>query len=78
MSEKRQVKCKNNQCHDRYNCKVYDMAAEPTDGVTHVIPLSHRPGDEGCFMYIPKDNLPASERERQLLKDFYTENDSIR
>lgn len=54
------------------------MAAEPIDGVTHVIPLSHRPGDERCFMYVPKDNLPTSERERQLLKDFYTENDSIR
>ena len=78
MSEKRQVKCKASHCHDRYNCKVYDMTVERTDGTVHVIPLSHRPGDEGCFMYIPKDNLPASERERQLLKDFYTENDSIR
>lgn len=70
MSEKRQVKCKANGCHDRYNCQLYDMSAEPV-GTIHIVPLSHKPGDEGCFMYLPKENLPKDERERQLLKDFY-------
>ena len=46
---KRQIKCKANRCRDRYYCKLYDMTVEPTDGTTHVIPLSHRPGEEGCF-----------------------------
>ena len=34
MSEKRQVNCKANGCHDRYNCQLYDMAAEP-QGTIH-------------------------------------------
>ena len=69
MSEKRQVKCKANGCHDRYNCQLYDMSSEPI-GTIHIIPLSHKPGEEGCPMYLPQENLPKDERERQLLKDF--------
>lgn len=71
-SEKRQVKCKANGCHDRYNCQLYDMSSEPK-GTTHIIPLDHKPGDEGCFMYVPKENLTKDEGERLLLKDFYSD-----
>lgn len=74
MSEKHQVKCKANGCHDRYNCQLYDTSADPI-GTTHIIPLDHKPGEEQCFMYIPKDNLPKDERERLLLIDFYSDND---
>lgn len=76
MSKIHNVKCKAVSCHDRYNCQLYDMAVEPLD-TTHTIPLSHKPGDEGCFMYVSKENLPKDERERQLLKDFYSDKPSI-
>lgn len=76
MSEIHNVKCKAVCCHDRYSCQLYDMSVEP-QGTINAIPLSHKPGDEGCFMYIPKENLPIDERERQLLKDFYSDKPSI-
>lgn len=47
--------CRAIGCHDRYSCRRYNMAAEPTK-FKLIVPDSHNPGDEGCPSYQPKIN----------------------
>lgn len=44
--------CKAKCCWDRYTCQHYDMDAEPK-GTIHIIPESHKAGDEGFECYLP-------------------------
>ena len=55
MSKEKEKKCKASCCWDRYTCQRYDMDTEPI-GTIHIIPESHKAGEEGFDCYLPIQN----------------------
>lgn len=49
--------CNKKGCWDRYNCFFYHKEEMERNGAWNQIPESHKPGSEGCELFLNKDNV---------------------